>query len=191
MQSIADAARCFFEDVGAKQLEFANEAELQHELGWWLRTRLPSDWRLYFERPVASFFPTKRRLVKKEIDLVVESPDRKLYAIELKCPRNGRHPETMFDVCRDLEFLEQLIEEGFAAGLFAVHVNDPCFYERGSTAGIYSHFRSSVPLVEKILKPTGRKDMIVSLTGSYRVQWQDCGTDGRFWLQLVLPRLQP
>jgi hypothetical protein len=77
-----------------------------------------------------SFFGDTPRLVKKEIDLVIVPADQSWhFAIELKCPRSGRVPETMFDACRDLQFLEQLLPMGFGAGLFLMHVEDRAFYQ--------------------------------------------------------------
>jgi len=164
---------------------FFNEAQLQHELAFWLRTSLPG-FRVYFERPVESFFPKVPGLAKKEIDLVVAPADQAWHiAIELKCPRNGRHPETMFEACRDLQFLEQLTAMGFRGGLFAMHVDDPCFYQNGTKEGIYAFFRAGQPLAATIMKPTGSKDQLVNLLGSYNVQWQPYGAKERYWLQAV------
>ena len=147
---------------------------------------------VFFERPASSFFPDARELVKKEIDLVVSPTDRAWhFAIELKCPRNGRIPETMFDACRDLQLLEQLAAVGFAGGLFVMHVDDPGFYESGSQAGIYSHFRVGLPLPAVIIKPTGNKDQVVKLRGTYRVQWRAYGSAGRYWLQQVTTTPNP
>jgi len=168
-----------------------NEAELQHEIGYWLRTNLPFGWHVYFERPADSFFPQATRLVKKEIDLVIVSPaPRRHFALELKCSRlrQGRFPETMFDVCRDLQFLEQLVSHGFCGGLFAILADSPLFYDTGKQDGIYSYFKGGQPLHGEIRKPTGEKDQVVNLHGSYCVQWNPCGTgktDKRYWLQSV------
>jgi hypothetical protein len=176
----------FFQDAVASGGEFFNEAELQHEIGWWLRKTLPSGFRVFFERPADFFFPDARGLVKKEVDLVVSPPDQRWYvAIELKCPRNGRHPETMFDACRDLQFLEQLVSVGFLGGLFAKHVDDPCFYQNGSQDGIYGFFRAARILAGTITKPTGSKDQMVNLRGTYQVQWRPDGAGVRYWLQAV------
>jgi hypothetical protein len=176
----------FFQDAAARGDKFFNEAELQHEMGYWLRTKLPPDYRLFFERPSEWFNSNARGLVKKEIDLVVAPPAKEGYvAIELKCPRNGRHPETMFDACCDLQFLEQLVEVGFLSGLFAMHVDDPCFYQNGSIAGIYGFFRAARPLTGAITKPTGSKAQIVNLKGTYGVQWRSNGGAERYWLQQI------
>ena len=172
--------------IRPRGIPFHNEAELQHELGYWLRRNLPLGMFTYFERPASSFFPSARGLVKKEIDLVVAPEDRSWHlAIELKCPRSGRVPETMFDACRDLQFLEQLITAGFRGGLFVMHAEDPAFYQSGMQTGIYSYFRGRMPLTGAITKPTGSKDQVVSLGNSYLVHWQHYGTRGRYWLQVI------
>jgi hypothetical protein len=186
VDKVVASVEAFFRNAESRGVEFFNEAELQHELGYWLRTKLPSGMFVYYERPAASFFPKARGLTKKEIDLVVASPDRSWHlAIEMKCPRNGRVPETMFESCRDLQFLEQLIHAGFRGGLFVLHVNDPAFYQSGLQTGIYKYFRSGAPLAGTVTKPTGSKDLVVSLNNSYRVRWQPYGNDSRYWLQSV------
>jgi hypothetical protein len=196
MNEVIASVEAFLRDSESRGVEFFNEAELQHELGYWLRTKLGPGMRVFFERPADSFFPQARGLVKKEIDLVAVPGDRTWHlAIELKCPRNGRVPETMFDACRDLQLLEQLLRVGFAGGLFLMHVDDPSFYQSGLKTGIYSFFRGGQPLTGKITKPTGSKDQKVHLRNPYRVQWQPYGARGRFWLQVITSRpnqaLQP
>jgi hypothetical protein len=171
---------------GSRGWTFFNEAELQHELGAWLRGALVGDALVYFERPVTSFYPAARGLAKKEIDLVVADPTSGAHvALELKCPRNGRIPETMYDACKDIQLLEQLVDLGFAGGIFLLHTIDPGFYSVGVQDGIYSHFRAGVPLAGTISKPTGKKDTFVALRESYEVRWQPTEGSGRYWLQSV------
>jgi hypothetical protein len=165
-----------------------NEASLQHELALFLRPKLPYAWRLFLERPVASLRPIAARLTKKEIDIaVVDTKTNRVVAIELKCPRQGQHPEQMFKACQDLEFLEQLVHAGFAGGIFIMHVRDPLFYQRGSRGGIYAHFRAGAPICGTIRKPTGARDAIVSLSGSYAPAWTVAHGDHRVWMQSIAP----
>lgn len=52
--------------------------------------------------------------VKHEIDIVLFNKDySSCHAIELKYPRNGKYPETMYDCIKDIRFMEQLKESGF------------------------------------------------------------------------------
>lgn len=184
LQLIATIVGQFFRTVSESGFEIYNESELQHELGCLLRKELPPGWRVRFELPAGSFIPSIPRLTKKEIDLVVTDGSQ-YYAVELKCPRQGRHPETMFDICKDLAFLEELIEVGFRGGLFVIHVEDALFYDRGSTDGIYAYFRSGKSLTGIVSKPTGQSTSAVNLRGSYDVRWQECGQHARYWIQLV------
>ena len=186
MEEIPHYVDAFLLNAANESVSFFNEAELQHELGFWLRTRMCPDYHVYFERPASHFFESARGLVKKEIDLVVSPPDRSwYYAIELKCPRNGRIPETMFDALRDLKMLEQLVSSGFAEGLFVMHVDDPGFYKTGIQTGIYKHFRSGLMITGQHTKPTGAKDECIELTGEYTVRWQDYRSAGQYWVQRV------
>lgn len=136
-----------------------NEFSLQHELGIYLRSALP-DMRVQFERNVSFFFSDKTRFTKREIDISTFSPaDKRLaFAIELKYPRNGQHPEQMFSFCKDIAFAEELVAAGFPRSAFVVFADDHLFY-RGPTEGIYGFFRGAKPIHGRIQKPTGKKTM--------------------------------
>ena len=62
------------------------------------------------------------------------------YAIELKYPRNGQHPEQMFSFCKDITFAEELVEAGSRHAAVIIFADDPLFY-RGRSNGIYGYFR--------------------------------------------------
>jgi len=126
-----------------------------------------------FERPVSFFGISPNGLVKKEIDISVFSRNRQeKVAIELKAPSNGQHPEQMFQVCRDIRFLEQLSQHGFDSGFSLLLVEDRLFYDGVDRSGIYSHFRENQPICGSIRKPTGKKDETISLSGSYSIGWK-------------------
>jgi hypothetical protein len=162
----------FIEAVSHEKIEIYNEFSLQHEIGIWLRSHLPSDI-IQFERNV-SFFFFSGEFVKKEIDISVFTPDRsKLkYAIELKYPRNGQHPEQMFSFCKDICFAEQLKRSGFERTFLIIFADDPLFYS-GNGKGIFGYFRQKKKLCGSVQKPTGKKDEIVRLNGSYQVEWNE------------------
>ena len=188
LRSVEQLVRRFFVDVANPDETFYNEASLQHELALFLRRELPKDWRLHIERPAWWFRGAAKALTKKEIDLAVADGAREqVVAIELKCPRQGQHPEQMFKACQDLQFLEQLVAAGFSGGLFAMHVQDPLFYEGGSQVGIYAHFRGGMPICGTIQKPTGARDMSASIRGSYTPVWTPSQGSHRYWVQTVLP----
>jgi hypothetical protein len=188
VQHVVNCVREFLCDAEENGAVFFNEQELQHELGYWLRTRLLDGTSIRFERPASSFVSTATGLVKKEIDLAISGPNSTWnFAIELKCPRNGRVPETMFDACKDIQFLEQLTSAGFSGAMFLMHVDDPEFYEAGRRDGIYAYFRAGIQIPPVVTKPTGAKDKVVYIRGHYRVSWQPFGARGRYWLQLVTP----
>jgi hypothetical protein len=162
----------FFREVAEGRLEIYNEISLQLELGIFLRRTL-TDLKILFENPVDHFGWSRTLFSKKrEIDISVVSPDKTLKAaIELKFPRNGQHPETMFKACQDLEFLEEIARQGSALGLFVMVVEDRLFYEGGSDELIYKYFRKSVPITGLIRKPTGKKDEEAKLRSEYRINW--------------------
>jgi hypothetical protein len=160
----------FLQAIGAGAIDIYNEFSLQHELGIFLRGQL-IDCKVQFERNVSDFKFDKSGFVKKEIDLVVTSPaGERLSAIELKYPRNGQVPESMFGFCKDISFLEQLVSSGFQSGYFLAVVDDKLFYS-GSSEGIYGLFRGGIPITGTITKPTGAKDSSVTINNSYKASW--------------------
>src|SRR6266566_577637 len=163
----------FFDHLKVSGVEIYNEFSLQHELGGYLRSVVAQDsYRVQFERPADFFGIPSAKLLKKEIDIAVFSPDQAhKAAIELKFPRNGQYPEQMFSACKDVAFLEQLVERGFDSGLFVMAADDRLFYEGSDTGGVYSYFRSGKPICGLVRKPTGTKDESFPIRGSYALTW--------------------
>ncbi len=172
---ISELLAPFVASVAQGRVEFYNEFSLQHELGIFLRSQLP-DYRVQFERNVEYFFGSKSGFTKREIDITVFSPDKRElpYAIELKFPRNGQHPEQMFSFCKDIAFAEELKEgrggRGFSQAGVVILAEDPLFYQ-GKCEGIYRYFRCAHPLTGKIPKPTGKQGGTIALRGTYTVTW--------------------
>jgi len=171
MHSLPALIHDFTKKVGSDDIEIYNEFSLQHELGIFLRAALPG-YRIQFERNISYFAPTKQEFTKRELDIAVFTPDKKelKYAIELKFPRNGQHPEQMFSFCKDIAFAEELKQIGFQETALLIFVDNHLFY-RGSTEGIYGHFRGGRPITGRIEKPTGRKNEFVTIQGNYLVTW--------------------
>jgi hypothetical protein len=171
--AILDHIDHFFGLVAAHQIEIYNEFSLQHELGFHLRDRLRAEGtKVQFERPV-SFFSLPGKFEKKEIDLtLIGASGQCSIAIELKFPRTGQYPEQMFKACQDIFFLEQLVDAGFAAGFFVMAADHPLFYRQAEATGIYRFFRGCMPITGPILGPTGDRQRLITVTGSYRVDWR-------------------
>jgi hypothetical protein len=77
----------------------------------------------------------------------------------------------MFSACKDVAFLEQLVERGFENSLFIMAADDRLFYEGSDTGGVYSYFRSGKPICGLVRKPTGTKDESFLIRGSYVLTW--------------------
>lgn len=172
MGDLSDLVSTFVESVASGRTEIYNEFSLQHEFGIFLRGKFPGH-KVQFERNVAAFFESKAAFKKKEIDISVFSEDTHelKYAVELKFPRNGQYPEQMFKFCEDISFAEELGAAGFSTAGLLVFADDHLFYE-GPTDGIYGYFRGGRALHGQIQKPTGKKDAVVTVRGSYSVKWK-------------------
>lgn len=179
--------RCL-EGVEAGTVDVYNEAGFQHELGFLLRASLPG-WKVELERNVSHFGLDKARFVKREIDLCIHAPEnRHRVAIELKVPMNGQVPEQMYAACKDIRFLEQLVDEGgFTQGFFLLVSDDPSF-RRGAAEGIYRFFRSGTPLAGAVPKPTGSRAEAVTLAREYLLRWAPVGRTFHACLVGVAPR---
>src|SRR5258706_10979970 len=104
----------FVADITSGATEIYNEKSVQHELGFFLRRRLPG-LKVQFERNVSHFSDVKRDWTKREMDIAVfGAVGRQLEcAIEIKFPQNGRCPEEIFSFCEDIAFSEELVDSGF------------------------------------------------------------------------------
>jgi hypothetical protein len=173
MSALSDLVAPFISQVVAGEIEVYNEFSLQHELGLFLRHSLPH-LKIRFERNVSYYFPDKAAFVKREIDLTITSPDSKslFWAIELKFPRNGQHPEQMFSFCKDIVFAEQLKLAGFSSAGLLIFAEDPLFW-RGPGGGIYNYFRGHQTLNGLVRKPTGAKDVELKISGMYSLKWEN------------------
>jgi len=162
----------FFLYIQVDQTEIYNEFSLQHELGIFLRERIQG-YRIQFERNI-SYFTSKTQTIKKEIDISIFNEDKsEKYAIELKCPLNGQYPEQMYSFVKDIKFMEQLKERGFAKNYCVTLVSHKPFYEGKVNGGIYKFFRGEYSIYGSIFKPTGVGKNLdsITLSGRYDFIW--------------------
>ncbi len=110
------------------QLELYNEAGLQHELGFFLRTKLAKKYNIQLERNIDSILGTKKGFEKKEIDIFITDGKIKV-AIELKMPINKQIPKRMELTFKDVRFLEQLKSKGFDECYLLFTSNVKSFWE--------------------------------------------------------------
>ncbi len=158
----------YMKHVIAGEIEVYNEFSLQHELGIFLREKLPG-YKVQFERNTRFFGISNT--TKHEIDIVIFN-DNERYAIELKYPLNGQYPEQMFAFVKDIKFMEELKKKGFDDTFCLTLVEDKNFYSGTKQDGIYAYFRGNTPVHGTIVKPTGKKDEQVEIMGSYLIEWK-------------------
>lgn len=168
-----------------------NEFSLQHELGFFLRSRLKGEgYKVEFERNV-SFFGINNgngnKLTKHEIDISIYKKDAsgnftEKYAIELKYPRNGQYPESMYSCVKDIKFMEELRKNGFNGTAVLTFVDGKKFYSGGHPKDIYRYFRDTTPENGSIKKPTGCRKEYCYISGSYNVNWKEINADLRYYI---------
>ncbi|UOR12819.1 hypothetical protein [Halobacillus amylolyticus] len=168
----------FFNKVENNAVEIYNEFSLQHELGLFLRNVIPKPMKVEFERNIG-FFNNEAKCVKSEIDIVIYSSDKnEKYAIELKLPKNGQYPESMFNFIKDIQFMEQVKQMGFTNTYAVTYVQDKLYYSGSKIDGIYAYFRNHKALHGEVSKPTGQKDEILHIQGNYQIDWFNLGNGG-------------
>ncbi len=181
------------------KIEVYNEFSFQHELGYFLRNQLkqhPGDFKIQFERNFKDLFDLSddeidgrfgtKKVRKKEIDISIFQGPVNLASIELKFPRNGQVPESMYSFVKDVKFLEGLTSSKnkksinmFSKGFFICLVDDSLFYQGGSkNDGIYEYFRrkeKNVRICKETKKPTGKnresEEYTIRLNKEYVGEW--------------------
>lgn len=159
-------------------VEVYNEFSLQHELGIFLRSKLPG-YKVQFERNT-KFFGINGT-IKHEIDIVVYN-DTERYAVELKYPMNGQYPEQMYSFIKDIVFMEQLKMAGFNSTYCLTMVKDKNFYIGKKIDGIYSYFRGNGVLCGTVKKPTGNTYESITLSNPYRIIWEGNTEQQRYYI---------
>ena len=169
---VLTAIHQFLDAVSNSDVEIYNEFSFQHELGLFLRQHKTVH-KIQFERNVSHFGFDKVNFEKKEIDIAVfkDAKTKRSCVIELKFPRNGQVPETMYSFCKDISFLEQLVNAGFDSGYFVALADDKNFYSGNKVDGIYGLFGDEQVITGTIVKPTGDKDTSVTINNTYIAKW--------------------
>lgn len=88
----------------------------------------------------------------------------------------------MFSACKDIAFLQQLVESGFNECYFMMFANDPLFYSDKGDDGIYRMFRKEKLIKGEIRKPTGKKDEILHIDGEYKIKWETLESSLKFFI---------
>ena len=169
--------RGFLDSPEQKTGAIRNERALQLELGCYLRDQ---GFRIEFERAfTVDSLTGSTRKPKRDLDLLVSENDGTT-AIELKVPLAGRVPETMYDFCADIEFVEGLVRLKLVDRGFCLLVTNNRQFWTGSQSGIYDFFRTkNAFLTGCISKPTGARDSTVLITGRYCLGaiWSELGNN--------------
>ena len=125
--------------------------------------------------------------IKHEIDISIYKKINgkfiEKYAIELKYPTNGQIPERMYEMVRDIKFMQELKNKGFTKTFCLTIVTDDNYYEqKRKYDGIYEYFRGNErkPLINEIYKPTGEKNELIgkkpfiNLKEEAKIEWVPC-----------------
>lgn len=167
-----------------------NESSLQFELGIYFKEK---GYKVKFERNVTHFNIDKASVYKKEIDLVIYNQDEsnEACAIELKQPRNGQVPETMYSFLTDVAFVEQLQASkdfNFVKTYALLLTNDKNFWQgRSNDSDIYQYFRTGISIPKEVYKPTGKGKgkEAVEFKNSYEISWKKVSESSEYQYVLI------
>ncbi|OSB19397.1 hypothetical protein B2H94_09960 [Clostridium sporogenes] len=184
LELIMQSINKFIELLSNNKIEVYNEFSLQHELGIYLRNSIRNEeYKIQFERNVEFFDIKKEDTRKKEMDIVIYNKNKtEKYVIELKYPRNGQYPESMFSFIKDIEFCEQLIQHGFNGSVCFALVDDKLFYSGKYKDDIYKYFRGEKKVNGTIKKPTGKEKHFVNIKGLYGIKWHQVNSEQRYYI---------
>lgn len=139
----------FIETLKSVEIKLYNEAGLQHELGFYLRSK---DVNCFLEYNTNKVFLNSKisnnSFLKKEIDLYFINEAGEKIAIEIKFPTNGAYPNTMFETIKDICFLKQLLNNGFSKTYMLFLTDQKGFMSSNKQDGIYAYFRNSKDLAQ-------------------------------------------
>ncbi|MEI7503998.1 MAG: hypothetical protein WCJ61_12005 [Paludibacter sp.] len=174
----------FAKNFGTMNIDLYNEFGLQFELAFYLKGKF-SGYKIQLERNVSHFIKNSNT-TKKEMDIVIYSENlAERYCIELKFPDNGRYPESMFDCCKDIKFLEELTQNGFNKSCVFMVAKDQLFYS-GDDSNIYGYFRGGKTLTGNIQKPTGEKNTSITLKNQYQIVWKNLTPEAKYFIVEVI-----
>ncbi len=140
---LIDELNLFFKTLENNSIELYNEAGLQHEIGYFLRTK---GYDVKFEYNISLIEGVEKLIcLKSELDIFVKEPVGKS-CIEIKFPTKGAYPRRMMQSLIDLFLLKQLKNAGFVETIFIFISPLKCFTSGKEAEVIYSYFRKSKDL---------------------------------------------
>lgn len=179
------------------EVDVYNEYSLQFEIGWFLKSRLGSEYKVQVEKNVnetklaksMGIDKNKKSLIKIRMDIYIwNTATGEQLAIELKFPRAGQVPIQIYQFSKDVKFLEQLKEHyEFSRGYSVVFVDNKNFYEGEELSEpVYEYFRTKkvLPGFTTISIPVGKKkgDGRFSLTRDYPIEWKDSRDGMKYYI---------
>ncbi len=178
----------FARKIAIGEIEIYNEASIQYELAIFLRRNLDDIWKIQLERNIGYFGLDKKQCLKKEMDIVIfTSSKQEKHCIEIKYPTHARHAWKIFNACKDVRFLEQLIGSGFGTSYFVMFADDPRFYNDKGDDSIYRMFRKNKMIKGEVIEPTGYKKQALHFSREYNIDWYTVKNNLKYFIIEVQP----
>ena len=177
----------FIKDIETGRTEIYNEFSLQHELGIFLRNKFHSiheykDYKVQFERNISYFGMSNRSSPKSEIDISIfkDKTEDCLATIELKYLKSQNVPNPLFDVLKDISFMEVTTKHKFQEGFILVIADHQKFYYEKKQKLLnkppypwfrkqFSNFGKNERIPNKIDNKVGKKTWKFEINGDYKI----------------------
>ena len=90
----------------------------------------------------------------------------------------------MYSFVKDIKFMEELKENGFAKNAVVILVSDRPFYADQRNNGIYKYFRDEYRVYGDIFKPTGamKGKEFIPIKGDYNFTWQSLNGEKKYFI---------
>jgi len=168
-------------------IEIYNEAGLQHELAYFIRTyflnnKEYSNYHLRLEKNVndIGIKLNSKNFTKKEMDVYIfNNSNNEKYCIEIKLPNKGAYPRRMFQTFEDVKFIEELKEDIRFSNVALLFVSPLKGFKQGVLEEkIYRYFRKEFCFytlpnndIPDFIKDNNDK-MSIILNNKYVFEWQ-------------------
>lgn len=183
----------FVEDAEKKKIHLYNEAGLQFELAFYLKSVLNEKiYKIQLERNIGDVTNVdSTKFIKKEMDIFIQNKEtEEKYCIELKLPNKGAYPRRMSQAFKDVKFLEELKHHAeFSGGLLFFITHLELFWcGKHNGKGVYNCFRKA-HIFEKLNSdetPNFIKNKnVFEIKGCYRFKWEVFMKEYRYFTVVI------
>jgi hypothetical protein len=183
MKNFPHHLESFFEMYKREDIiELYNEPSVYFRLGNHLENLFNVDYKIQFWREL-KFFGIEDTLVKPFIDIAIFDDDMDTFhAVEVVYIKDEPQVEKMFEICRDLRFMEQMVKRGWQECYVLLVADIP----KQQNDQLHYLFRGETILEGMMQKPQ-ETQTVIQLDGSYTIEWIEVDDHMHYATILIQP----